>query len=111
MALRDDLETWALKPFLSQAYVVEAISSHQYKTDEAFRSAVASKLSISENTGTTTTVHATQDPEITETGAGLGQTTTDAGVARTAEQKSAEAEMIATYGPLSVAPAARKPTA
>ena len=110
MAIRENLAEWSTQPFESTQHMIDAQRDSQYKNpnNEAYRQAVYAKIALSA-CGSSVTVHATPNAELTATGAGIGQQNTEAGVTRAEEQKSTNAEMIANYGPLSVAPSARKP--
>src|SRR4051812_18086686 len=105
MAIRENLDVWARSPFASQAAMIEAMRDPQYKDprNDAYRLAVAAKIMISSDTGTSATVYRPAEYESVGD-AGIGQSQTEAAGHRAVEQKSAEDLMIELYGPLAVAP-------
>src|SRR4051812_3997237 len=105
MALRDNLAEWSKTPFESQAHLIEAMRSPEYRDsrNSAFREAVEAKVLISSNTGTSATVYSGLDA--TNSDGGLGESGTEAAARRQGEERDAEQAMLEQYGSLALSPA------
>jgi hypothetical protein len=105
MGLRDNLSEWSKTPFESQAHLIEAMRSPEYRDsrNSAFREAVEAKIGISSNTGTAITVYSGLDA--TNSDGGLGESDTEAAARRHGEEQEAERALLEQYGSLALSPA------
>jgi len=100
MALRTNLSDWALTPFESNAHMMEAMRDPQYRRSPEFVACVEAKVALMAR-GAAVTAHNDHSRIVVGTGV-IGNTRSAAARSEASERLSAEEQLAAIYGPLSI---------